>query len=330
MSRRASPAIVGSFVLGGLALLVVSVMVLGSGRLFSKPHLFIAYFHGQVDGLESGATVRFKGVDVGSVRDVQISISDDPQHPEVTRIPVIFELDATKLKARGAIIDWDDPTMVDRLITQGLRVQLATSSYVTGLRYLSLDMFPGSPAAMTHDPGSAYPELPVMSSGFDDVQKKLDDVLARLATVDIAGMAAAGSRAIDSATETLRSVQHAAAAIDALVSAPEVMETLRAVRDASVNLNAAIQDFRVLEADLRRQAAKVGGNLDSASASAAKVLDHAAALVASAQGTLSADAPVVRRLEQTLSDVSDAARAFRRLADKLERDPGAILRGGDK
>jgi paraquat-inducible protein B len=330
MSRRASPAIVGSFVLGGVALLVIAVLLLGSGELFRKAHNFVAYFHGSVAGLVTGADVKFKGVDVGVVRDVQISISDDPQHPEETRIPVIIEVDERKLKARGAIIKWDDPAMVGRLIEQGLRVQLVTKSYVTGVRYIALDMFPGSPATMANDRAAPYPELPVMSSGLEDVQKKLDDLFARLADIDIAGIVTAAGRALESVSEATHSVQHAAASIDALVSAPELMQTVRALRDASVSLNAAIQDFHQLEGELRRQGSEVGKNLNQASASAAKVLARAEAVLTSAQGVLSADAPVVRRVEQTLSDISDAARSFRRLADSLERDPGSVLRGGNR
>jgi paraquat-inducible protein B len=331
MSRRASPAIVGTFVLGGVALMLIGLLVLGGGGLFRRNHTFVAYFRGSVTGLVTGAAVKFKGVDVGSVRDVQISIANDEQHPEETRIPVLIDLDERKLVARGATIDWDDPTMIARLIKQGLRVQLATASYVTGIRYIALDMFPGSPAALgAPDPTAAYPELPVMSSGLEEVQRQVDDLLARLARVDIAGLVTSGGRALDSANDALHSVQHAAAAVDALVSAPELKETVRALRDASVEVRATIQDVHHLVADLRRQAADVGQNVDRASASAARVLERAAGVMASAQGILSADAPVVRRLEQALSDVSDAARSFRRLTDKLERDPGAILRGGNK
>ena len=330
MSRRASPAVVGAFVLGGLGMLLIGVLLLGGGRLFRTTHRFVAYFRGSATGLVTGAAVKFKGVDVGSVRDVQISLSGEAGPAGETRIPVIFELDESRLRERGAVLDWDDPKLVDHLIARGLRVQLATSSYVTGIRYLALDMNPSSPVDLTHDPTAPWPELPVMSSGLDEVQKKVDDLLARLATVDLAAVFASGGRTLDAATETLRSVQHAAAAVDTLVSAPELMETVRALRDASVGLNAAVQDFHRLEEELRRQAVDVGQNLDKASASALKILDRAGGLVTAAQGVLSGDAPVLRRMEQTLSDVSDAARSFRRLADKLERDPGAILRGGNK
>ena len=34
MSRRASPAMIGSFVLGGVLLAVIAVVAFGSGRLF--------------------------------------------------------------------------------------------------------------------------------------------------------------------------------------------------------------------------------------------------------------------------------------------------------
>ncbi|MGA2409395.1 MAG: hypothetical protein ABSG46_03265, partial [Candidatus Binataceae bacterium] len=49
----------------------------------------------------------------------------------------------------------------------------------------------------------------------------------------------------------------------------------------------------------------------------------------SLNNTLRPDSPLLYQANQTLADVSDAARAVRQLADYLDRNPGAILRGRD-
>lgn len=47
--------------LGAVALAVVTVVVLGSGRLFQRKHLFALYFSSDVNGLKVGAPVKFRG-----------------------------------------------------------------------------------------------------------------------------------------------------------------------------------------------------------------------------------------------------------------------------
>ena len=66
-SKRASPTLVGAFVLGALALALGGLAVFGSGKLFRRTEQFVAVFSGSVNGLSVGAPVKFRGVQVGSV-----------------------------------------------------------------------------------------------------------------------------------------------------------------------------------------------------------------------------------------------------------------------
>ena len=53
MSNKANPAIIGSFVLGAIALLIVAVLVFGGGELFSSKRYLMTYFDGSVKGLRA-------------------------------------------------------------------------------------------------------------------------------------------------------------------------------------------------------------------------------------------------------------------------------------
>jgi len=50
VSKRASPALIGAFVLGAVAITVVAVVALGSGRLFRSTQKFLMFFQGSVNG----------------------------------------------------------------------------------------------------------------------------------------------------------------------------------------------------------------------------------------------------------------------------------------
>jgi paraquat-inducible protein B len=97
MKKRISPTLIGAFVVGALVLLVIGVIAFGSGKFFRKSYEFVLYFQGSVNGLNVGAPVKYKGVEIGSVTEILLQL----EKAEPARIPVIIELDANKIAGRG-------------------------------------------------------------------------------------------------------------------------------------------------------------------------------------------------------------------------------------
>ena len=58
---------IGLFVVGAIALVVVAIGVLGSGKLFRESVPYVMVFEGSVKGLNVGAPVVFRGVKIGAV-----------------------------------------------------------------------------------------------------------------------------------------------------------------------------------------------------------------------------------------------------------------------
>jgi hypothetical protein len=56
MSKKASPALIGGFVIGAVALLVIAVLVFGSGRLFRDVTRHVVHFEGSIKGLRVGTS----------------------------------------------------------------------------------------------------------------------------------------------------------------------------------------------------------------------------------------------------------------------------------
>ena len=94
-----NPRLVGIFVLGGLALATLLVTLLGGGRFFSRKVPFITYFSGSVTGLRVGAPVRFRGIVVGEVTGIYLSLEVDSA---AGYVPVSFEIDEQRVRRRGA------------------------------------------------------------------------------------------------------------------------------------------------------------------------------------------------------------------------------------
>ena len=77
MSARANPAVVGGFVVGALVLLVAAVLLFGSGAVLRERVPVVAFFSGNVRGLQEGSPVEFRGVRVGTVTELRLTLDVD-------------------------------------------------------------------------------------------------------------------------------------------------------------------------------------------------------------------------------------------------------------
>lgn len=294
MSKHASPAVIGGFTLTACALLLAGIFVLGGARYFHDTAHVIVYFEGSVAGLRVGAPVKFRGIEIGTVKEMRISMSGAVRDPTRIRIPVLLEIDEDSLRAQGIPkTDLDDRAQLDILVAQGLRAELATESFVTGVLYVALDIKPETPAHRVHDP--TYPEIPPIRSAREAIPADVNRVLANLAEVDFAGI-----------SESMRSTIDRA---DRLLASPDLARSLARLDQITKHV-----DQLVLHVD--RTTRDLAPELEGAAAQARKAIGP--------------DGQIARQLTRTLHEIEVAARSLRRLSDQLGRDPGAIVRGGSQ
>ena len=330
MPRRFSSAAIGMFVVGSIVLAVGALAVLGSGSLFKRPHKFICFFQGSLNGLNVGAAVKARGVAIGSVSEIHLNVPPSEgrlkaETRALQEIPVIIEIDESQLKARGGSTEALRPEELDALIERGLRAQLATESLLTGLLYIEIDAHPGTPVKLVLEPGSGpYPEIPTIPTDFQQVQETAMRALAKLDQVDI--------------VKLTQSITDAGNAASNLLNSPDLKETLAALRTTTRNLNISLQtttrnldttlgSIRDLADNLNNRGSPLLVSLKKASDQAGVTLAQMSSAVAELRTTLAPDAPLTYRLDVALENFAEASSAVRELTDYLQRNPSAIVRG---
>jgi paraquat-inducible protein B len=207
------------------------------------------------------------------------------------------------------------PETIKELIASGLRAQLATQSLLTGLLFVQLNLYPEMPATFSMPEGFQPPEIPAIPTNLERVQSAAEDLVRKLQTVDVA-------RVVTSAADALDGVNR-------LVNSHALHQTVEALPVAVTHLDETVTSLHSLVTDLN---AKKGPLLDSLRVTVddgRETLDQARATLASIDRTLAPMSPLATSVRGALQDVSEAARAVRLLADYLERNPGAIVRGRD-
>ena len=305
MGKKVSPTVVGVFVLGAIALAVIGVLVFGSGRMFRHTQEYVLYFDRSVNGLRVGAPVKFKGVEVGAVTRIEISLSHRMMAPGHAPIPVVIELDADRISERGARVTMTQEGL-DDTVAQGLRAQLATESFVTGVLYIELDFHPGSPVNLAHDPDITLLEIPTLPTALEQVQTKAAEIISKLAEVDYKHL-------VDTFGQTLDGV-------NALVNSPDLKAAIAKLDETVDHLNDAI-------AGVRRFTDGLGGEVGPTAKSLRLTAERAQTALDDLRLQVEPGSPLAYQLGRTLQDVGDAARAVRVLADELERNPSVVVRG---
>jgi paraquat-inducible protein B len=309
--------VVGAFVLGGLALAVLTVVVLGSGRLFQKKIEFVLYFTSDVNGLRIGAPVKFRGVEIGSVTKIMLNLGGALQsareNPADIRIPVVIEINQHQILSHGVEAHLDDPAAVQRLVDDGLRGQLAVESILTGLLYVDLEMYPNTPARYYLGRNAPYTEIPTVPTTLEQAQMTAQKVMAQLEKIDF-------GKLIKSLTET-------AAALHQLVTAPKLRQSIASLNDAAVNLSAASLSIRNVATNMNTRLGPMSDDLRATTEQARAALKQTQETLAAIQATFAPGSPIDYELQQTLSQTTRAARSVRELSDYLQRNPSAVIRG---
>ncbi|MEQ8660166.1 MAG: MlaD family protein [Gammaproteobacteria bacterium] len=359
MSERANPVVVGGFVIGALVLLVTGVLMFGSGALFSERVPAVAYFSGNVRGLQVGSSVEFRGVRVGTVTDIQLALGRGGAE---LMIPVYMELEPRSLTLAGSAAPAgaaDAARFLDTLVADGLRARLDLKSFVTGQLAVGLDMYPHTEVALSGAQDGVY-ELPTVPSALDRVSKVLYelplqdiasnfiDTLDKLARFlddeNLAALLRDAAATSAASRATMTTMQHKLgplldAAHASVASLHTTVDTLgrhgvatlddyaRLAAEASSRLAALTARLDGTLARIESTSATVEARIAPVAAAAVATLDEARDAIAGADSVLGEDSHTRYNLDVALEELAGAARALRLMAEELQRNPDALIRG---
>ena len=255
---------------------------------------YVLVFNQSVRGLQAGAPVDFRGIVVGEV--AAIHTEYDPASDRISipvEIKVYPERFTSRLRGPGKSRVPRNGQFISRLVDRGLRAQLRTGSLITGQLYVALDFFPDAPKAkmdLAHSPA----ELPTTPSTLEDLHATIVSLANKLERVPLEQM-------VSDLSQTLNTVNALAKRLDGQV-APEAQ--------------ALLAESRQTLSDMRK--AMDGAN---------KTMADASRTFAAAERTLAPDSPFFGDLQDAAREFSRTAQSLRALADYLERNPQALVRG---
>lgn len=332
MSKQANPTVIGGFVLGAVALLVVALLVFGRGEFFTKKNRFVLFFDGSVYGLDLGAPVMLRGVTIGKVIDIRAMYSREQTN---LWIPVVIETEegrVEEIEDYRALTEKERKQELLRLIEDGLRAQLMVQSYITGKLFIQVDFYPDTiPQYRGIDMN--YPELPTVPSAAEEFQEGFRAFLQRLNKLPV--------------EDLVSKIRATLAGIERQINDPATKDLVRNTNQAVLNLNNVLSkldnrlgellaefdltmdDTRNLINHIDRQVDPLASGGVQTLASARETLAEARAALSNLEEITAKDSPLRHDVTNAIRQLAAAARSIRNMADYLERNPNAIIYGKD-
>jgi paraquat-inducible protein B len=338
MSKQVSPALIGSFFLAALGLVIIAIFMFGGDSLFKKHHQFVLFFHTEnnLNGLNVGAPVKLEGVQIGEVKEVALLV--DEKTLEIIK-PVVIELDYSNI-----INDDDDDTYdfeskkgdahnksTKNFIKKGLKAQLKTQSLLTGLLYIEFQFTPQDKLVMSGRNFRDLQELPTTTNATEDLKREAQNVVNRI-----------GKLPLEQIVEDLAVNMHE---IKVILTSQSLKENRQGVNQSikemekllvnlndnftplMMNLNGTMKDTRVVVQEFSREIKPVLSSLEKTLNKATELLSESQYAVRSFEDLSSPEAP----LWQALEALKEAAESTKNLTDTLERNPESIIYGkGDE
>lgn len=304
MNTRTNNVLVGLFVLFLLGTLIAGVLWLSAGGPPRDYDYYLSYMTESVSGLSVDAAVKYKGVNVGRVREISLN----PENPQEVRLLLMVQ--------EGTPVVEDT---VATLELQGL----------TGLANINLSggSKDSKPLTKGDDDWPVIPSRPSLLVRLDDTLSELIGNLIQT-SANLNALTNEGNRA--ALTAVLKNVEQTTAAmagesVDMKGLVAEAHATLKNMRVASERVPAVIERFQASAEALENMAntlAATSGTLNETGIALRQTVETSGRDIQRFTSVAMPEAGVL------VTELRQTAENLRRMSELLERDPSVLLYGG--
>lgn len=333
MSKQASPTLIGIFVIGAITLSVISLIMLGAGKIFSERSNYITYFDGSIQGLRQGANVNFRGVRIGQVRNVFVQFDESMKTFD---LPVLIELDPKAIQTISGNPLTSDKSgeLFSSLVDRGLRAQLQIESFVTGQLSVDLDFYPDEPVILRGQ-NNTYTEIPTIPSDIQLALANVQTIMKKLQELPVEDLlenlvsTMAGIEKIVNSPEvinTIKNMDNTFAGFDSLVNSSETQLISTRLLNSIESLDATMSEIRGFTQKANQKISPIASDVKD-------TMDKIQVAVVDMQKIFQGirkdveDETIRHELNVTLGELRNAARSFRVFVEYLDTHPEALIKG---
>jgi paraquat-inducible protein B len=229
----------------------------------------------------------------------------------------LIQIDAEQLSQMAALKKVPVGSVIQHEIDNGLRAGLEVESFITGLLFIDLNYFPNAGPPEYFQQTRVYSEIPTMRASFSTLGNSANDLIAKLNSIDFAGLAA--------------ELKNLAAGLNHSISQVDP----KSLAGSIDSLNAILKQAK--DKDFGSSMGQLAKNLSQSTGEGGDFAESLKAIRSAAQnfgdlsgelrGAVRGDTAAGTKLYRLMDGLTEASESLSRLADYLEQNPNAILTG---
>ena len=313
----------GVFIISGIILLLVLLFFLGLSDMFAHKVIMRTGFSESVQGLSRGSAVKYRGVQIGNVKNIFILVDENI-------IQVDMEIDPKYFAVNRQGHTFPDGEFYaffrNEIKNTGLRARLEMLG-ITGMTFIDFDYFarPGStvPRAprFIGPPGVIF--IPGVTSQLKDITGTLTMAVDRLSRIRFERIS--------------EQLENALSGLGQLLNSQEIRSTIARINDTAENLE---QSTRAISSVLSES--RIQGVVKNLEENLTALNELQKSILSIAQEAKVPETTAVLRqsfvdfsesrkeFENSLLKLNQALESLRSLTDYLSTDPASLLRGKQK
>jgi len=206
---------------------------------------YVVLLNESVSGLEKGAPVQFKGVRVGTVREVPLRwFPENGDEAPLKRIPILIRFEPERL--RGLVADtnienWEKS--LPELFEQGLRANIRASNLLTNTLFVDVRFYPNANDEGVNDQFAGYPVMPAMASDFTRLEEKLTELMDKFNQLPLEQGLTDFSEAMASVDSTAQKLDSVSQSLAAIVEQPQMQQLPQLLQQNLIQLKELTGSF---------------------------------------------------------------------------------------
>ncbi len=327
MSLKPNYFKIGIFVIVAFTLILVAIVIFGSGLFTQEKVYFETYFDDSVTGLDVGAPVEFMGVRMGQVEKITFAMSeykmDSGSEDYFNYGNYVLVLASINIRNLPAYLTMEESSNINEFMLRGFRLRLA-SNILTGQAYLQGEFLDPDRHPILEVPwepkyfyvSSAPGELTTMKQSIDNILQQLEQIDAERIVELVGEVLVSLDRAVNDAN--IPKVSHSILSL--------IADTDKAVEDVNVSaISYQIRDFLAETRETNLQLQELLKRPEMTDSQLANI----AVMVANLNRTLSRIDRLVMsqspKIEQALEDLKEATADLKEVTDNLKQQPSQLI-----
>lgn len=187
---------------------------------------YVFLFDSDISGLTAGASLEFRGIRIGTVEQVPFTGLSMVELTSLKQsaIPVLARIEPQRLNNGDkdlSLQEWK--ALFKERIDSGFRATLKARNFLTGAKAINIDFYPNSKIEKPQKV-AGLDVFPVINSGFSSIEKKVTEILDKLAQAPVNESLQSITDAMSNANDTLASMKATSENVDQLINQPGVQK----------------------------------------------------------------------------------------------------------